>query len=158
MKSKKKRSYHHYLGILRHSCRHHSFHIGKVRLYGGSWATTALLHRRSCNRRYLVTDGNSYVQKRQLRSIKRERTADAVGTSATAVLFPYRLLFVFGFRKRIAAVFRLSKADNECENIGEKPKPESKTYPMPKGLCHTEIDTDRKIEHIYGNHQFAYWT
>ena len=91
-----------------------------------------------------------------LRSIKRERTADAVGTSATAVLFPYRLLFVFGFRKWIADIFGLSEADNECENVGEKPQSESEACPVPKGLCNTEIATDRKIEHIYGNHQLAY--
>ena len=158
MKSKKQRSYHHYLGIPRHISRHRSFHIGKVRLYGGSWATIALLHRRSCNRRYLVTDGNSYVQKRQLKSIKGERTADAVGTSAYAVLFSCRLLFVFGSRQRIADIFGLPEADNECENVGEKPQPESEACPVTKCLCDTEIDTDRKIEHIYGNHQFAYWT
>ena len=57
-----------------------------------------------------------------LKSIKGERTADAVGTSAYAVLFPYRLLFVFGFQKWIADIFGLSEADNECENVGKKPQ------------------------------------
>lgn len=80
---------------------------------------------------------------------------DAVGISATAVLFPCRLLVAFCSRKRITAIFRLSKSDNECENVGKKPQSESETCPVPKGLCDTEIDTDRKIEHIYGNHQFA---
>ena len=85
-----------------------------------------------------------------------ERTADAVGTSAYAVLFSCRLLFVFGSRQRIADIFGLPKADNECENVREKPQSEAEAYHVTKCLCDTEIDTDRKIEHIYGKYQFAY--
>ena len=67
-------------------------------------------------------------------------------------------MFIFCIWQRIADIFGLSKADNKCENVWEKPKSEAKACPVPKRLCDTEIDTDRKIEHTYSNQQFAYIT